>query len=275
MIKNLIVLLLLSCSIEALAFEKYAYAPIRQFDFGYGVQKGNLNDHLNKIGYKKIKVIYHDQFLDKNNQPDPQKIKKIAEAAKTDMTPVSFDYEKGNYKDYDNTISAIQKTIGIYKKHGGKAPVGVYGVFPQNTFGGGRLTEKRQLQYQQLNEKYSVLLNELDFISPVFYNYDKNDLKNWEKSVNFSLSEIRKYNKANKKVYPYITASYFSRRNGVLYAEQISEIDLKNKLDYLKSRTDGVIFWESGASYNTNGKRPTFYLKSGWGRVLSDFSKGN
>lgn len=273
MIKLLIPVLLISCSIEALAFEKYAYAPIRQFDFGYGVQKGNLNDHLNKIGYKKIKVIYHDQFLDKNNQPDPQKIKRIAEAAKTDMTPVSFDYEKGNPNIPKTMIEPAKQTLILYKKYGGKAPVGLYALFPRNTHGGERMTERRKAQYRENNKEYAELVKYVDFISPSLYNYDLRDFNNWKISVDFSLEEARKYSKG-KPIIPYITASYYlpKSNDGKVKTIQLTESEMKQRLDYLRSKkVDGVIFWESGVTFNEKEERPTFRVKSGWGKALIDF----
>ncbi|HCW3772328.1 hypothetical protein ACT4WO_13710 [Acinetobacter baumannii] len=273
MMKLIYFLILLSFTANASAFEKYAYAPIKQFDFGYGVRKGNLNDHLDKIGYKKIKVIYHDQFLDNNNQPDPQKIKKIAEAAKTDMTPVSFDYEKGNPNNPKSMIEPAKKTLMLYKQYGGKAPVGLYALFPRNTHGGERMTERRKAQYRENNKEYAELVKYVDFISPSLYNYDLRDFDSWKKSVDFSLEEARKYSQG-KPIIPYVTASYYlpKSNNGKIKTIQLTETEMKQRLDYLKSKkVDGVIFWESGVTFNDKGERPTFRAKSGWGKALIQF----
>lgn len=272
MMKLTYFLVLLSLAANASAFDKYAYAPIRQFDLGQGLQTGNLNDHLHKIGYKKIKLIYHDQFLDNNNQPDPIKIKKIAEAAKVDMTPVSFDYEKGNPNDPISMIEPAKQTLILYKKFGGKAPVGLYAIFPRNTHGGERMTPKRMAQYRLNNKEYSELVKYVDYISPSLYNYDLRNFGNWKKSVDFSLEEARKYSQG-KPIIPYITASYYlpKSKDGKIRTIQLSESEMKKRIDYLKAaNVNGVIFWESAVTFDEYGNRPTFRIKSGWGKAITD-----
>ncbi|HFE9726709.1 hypothetical protein [Acinetobacter baumannii] len=273
MIRLLTTAFLFSCSLHAFAFDKYAYAPIHQMDFGDGLQSGNLNEHLNKIGYKKIKVIYHDQFLDNNNQPDPQKIKKIAEAARFDMTPVSFDYEKGNPNIPKTMIEPVKQTLILYKKYGGQAPVGLYALFPRNTHGGERMTERRKTQYRENNKEYAELVKYIDFISPSLYNYDLRDFNSWKKAVDFSLEEARKYSQG-KPIIPYVTASYYLPKSsdGKIKTIQLTETEMKQRLDYLKAKkVDGVIFWESAVTYDEKGERPAFRIKSGWGKAIYDF----
>lgn len=272
--KLLILSMLLSVSFYSSAFDKYGYVPMRQFDLGYGLQKGNLNDHLEVIGLKKIKVIYHDQFLDKYDKPDPLKIKKIAEASVNDMTPVSFDYEKGDANNPKTMIIPVKETLILYKKFGGRAPVGLYALFPRNTYGGERMTERRKAQYRENNKEYAELVKYVDFISPSLYNYDIRNFDYWKKAVDFSLEEARRYSHG-KPIIPYISASYYLPKSvdGKIKTIQLTELEMNERLNYLKLKNiNGIIFWESRVTFTQNEDRPTFNIKDGWGKALVRFN---
>lgn len=260
-------------------FTLYGFIPWEQ----HVTEKGeNIKDfaetknYLSKQGIKPIKVIYHRHFLTNDDVPDPVKIKKIADESKfSPEIPISFDIEKGdNFK--PNTVLPIaEKTLDLYHKFGGAAPVGVYALLPQNSYGARRLSnEEAKKTYTDLNKKYESIAKKVDFLSPVFYNYDKKDIDLWKKSASFHMAESRKYaKKYNLKIIPYITSTYTQRKEK-FYVEQMTEKDMQERLNYLKNAgADGVILWESSEAYEHNGKKPVLDFTHGWAKALKTIQK--
>lgn len=233
---------------------------------------GLTKQYITQQGFKPIKVVYHKYFLT-NDQPDPEKIKKIAEDSKfSPATPISFDIEIGNRFAPKTVLPIVKETLRLYHQYGGAAPVGVYALLPQNTYGG-KLDSGKTVLYTDLNKKYESIAKQVDFLSPVFYNYDQKNIDLWKKSVDFSMAESKKYaKKYNLKIIPYITSTYAEKKDKY-YVEQMSEKEMQQRLTYLKNAgANGVIIWESSEGFerSTNGK-PAIDFSKGWAKVVKDF----
>lgn len=239
----------------------------------------NTNDFqkfLSKNGLKPINVIYHRRFLTKG-KPDPDKIKKIAELSKRlPHIPISFDIEIGNKFDPKTVLPTVTQTIDLYHQFGGSAPIGVYGILPQNVFGSEQFNENTKKQYIELNKQYESIANKVDFLSPVIYNIWFKDFNEWKRRTDHHLSEGEKYaRKYNLKLIPYFSSSYLDKgffENKIIHP--LSEAEMKQRLDYIKSKNvDGIIIWDTSVGVLQNGEKPIFDANQGFGKVLLDSVK--
>src|SRR5690606_7633636 len=122
--------------------------------------------------------------------------------------------------------------------------------------------------YKELNKEYESIAKQVNFLSPVFYNYNKNDFKLWKAAVDFNMAESQKYaKKYNLKVYPYIRATYSSEKFlGKRKASiQLTASEMEDRLLYLyKMGANGVIIWESSEIFELNGEKPILDFQKGW-----------
>lgn len=257
------------------AFDIYGFIPWKTHITTNGSVVSNFSltkQYITQQGLKPIKVVYHKYFLT-NDQPDPEKIRKIAEDSKlSPHIPISFDIEIGNRFAPKTVLPIVEETLRLYHHYGGAAPVGVYALLPQNTYGG-KLDNRKTVLYTDLNKKYESIAKQVDFLSPVFYNYNQKNIDLWKKSVDFNMAESKKYaKKYNLKIIPYITSTYAERKEKY-YVEQMTGKEMQQRLSYLKNMgADGVIIWESSQGFerSSNGK-PAIDFSKGWAKVVKDF----
>lgn len=238
-------------------------------------QKG-LQNYFAKNNLKPVKVIYHNRFLTKG-QPDEEKIKIIANATKANPSiPVSFDIEVGDKFKPETLLPIVSKTLDLYHKHGGKAPVGVYGIVPQNIFANETFNSATKQKYTALNKQYEEVAKKVDFLSPVLYNTWITDFNQWKARIDFQMSESQKYaKKYNLKIIPYISGTYLDKgffKNGIIHP--LSESEMNQRLGYIKNQgVDGVIVWEGSTATLKNGERPTYDKNKGAYKVITQYAK--
>lgn len=271
MLKKVLLTSFLTLSFStAYGFEIYQFIPWSNI-----IEKNKKSDDVKVVllskGIKPVRVIYHRDFLTKDLQPDPEKIKKIAESTKTDKTPISFDVEVENSLSGKNLDVALE-VARIYKREGGVAKLGFYGLLPINTHGYKRIsTIKGKQEYEKLNNERKALLKYIDIVSPSLYNYDKKDFEAWKKTAEFAVSESKKL--GNKKIYPYITPTFLNKTDSGFVIEEMTEEDMKKRLDFLnKLGVDGVIIWESNMTRLPSGGKPTVDLNQKWAKAVIEFN---
>lgn len=234
-----------------------------------------LQKYFAKNNLKPVKVIYHNRFLTKG-KPDEQKIKIIANATKTNTSvPVSFDIEVGDKFKTQTLLPIVNETLDLYHKHGGAAPVGVYGVLPQIIFADEQFNSNTKKRYIQLNKEAEEIANKVDFLSPVLYNTWITDFDEWKNRTEFQMSQARSYaKKYNLKIIPYVSGTYLDRgffKNKIIHP--LSETEMKQRLDYIKSKgANGVIVWEGSTATLKNGENPTYDKRSGAYKVITQFA---
>lgn len=260
------------------AFDTFGFIPWSMQEKAKVISnKEVIKKKLEENGVQRIDVVYHNRMLT-NGLVDHEKIKKIALESMRDV-PISFDLEIGNRNKPETILPTLLAIIDLYHAYGGKAPIGVYATLPQNTFGGSKLTEKRETQLINLSKQYEVIANKIDFLSPVFYFYDGDDFDNWKKAVDFGMRQSHLYaKKYNLKIYPYITNSFRnSPKNPQTQGWTIELLDQKqmlNTLCYLKTKgADGAIIWASSQVVDTNGVKPVINVQAPWFKGVQKFEK--
>lgn len=228
---------------------------------------------INSYGLKHLRLYYHDSFLT-NGKPDSEKIKKIAILSQQNPEfPISFDIEMGDNFKPETVLPRVIRVLDLYHHHGGKAPVGVYALLPQNTYGGKHVL-KNSKKFSELNKHYEIIAKKVDFLSPVFYNYDTT-YELWRGSVDFGMMEAKKYaEKYNLKIIPYFSISYFVKdKNGDIdHIIPLGENETKERLSYLKQKgVNGVIIWDSNAYRLSNREKPVADIKRGWLKGVAEF----
>lgn len=241
----------------------------------YNNTKG-FQKFLSENGLKQIRVIYHNRFLTKG-KPDPEKIKKIADLSKRDpLIPISFDIEIGNKFKPQTILPTVNQVLDLYHQYGGAAPVGIYGILPQNVFGLEKMNKNTERQYTQLNQQYESIATKVDFISPVIYNIWFSDFNEWKQRTDYHLLEAKKYaTKYNLKIIPYFSSSYLDKnfsKNRII--KPLSEQEMKQRLTYIKSKNvDGIIIWDTSVGILENGEKPVFDANQGFGKAIIEFIK--
>lgn len=259
------------------AFDIYGFIPWETHVTREGKIVSDYHEtrsYIYKQGFKPIKVVYHKYFLT-DNKPDAEKIKKIAEDTKKEPNiPISFDIEIGDRYKPETVLPVVRETLHLYRYYGGVAPVGVYALLPNDTYNH-KLVGSNYNKYIKLNKKYESIAKDVDFLSPVFYNYQKKDVDAWKRTVDFGMLEAKKYAKRyNLKIIPYITSTYHEKKDR-FYVEQMTRHEMEQRLDYLKQvGADGVIVWESsqGFEISRNGK-PIIDFSKGWTQAVSKFQE--
>lgn len=260
------------------SFDVYQFVIWKNYVDDNGQVKSDqkqLQNYFAKNNLKPIKVIYHNRFLT-NGQPDEAKIKIIANATKANPSiPVSFDIEVGDKFKPQTLLPIVNTTLDLYHKHGGAAPVGVYGVLPQIIFADEQFDSSTKKRYVQLNKAAEGIAKKVDFLSPVLYNTWITDFDQWKSRVDFQMTEAQSYaKKYDIEVIPYISGSYLDKnffKNKIIHP--LSESEMKQRLDYIKSKgADGVIVWEGSTAILKNGKNPTFDKRSGAYKVITEYA---
>jgi len=258
-------------SLEFRKFTVYAFIPwknkhpddhYKQFD-----------EDLISYGIHPIKVIYEDYYLTEG-KVDYSKIKKIAESAASEPDiPVSFDTEFGNRFRPETVIPKVQEILQSYRSFAPKALVGVYGTIPQTTFS----WKPTISSYDKLNEKYKLLINFVDFLSPVLYNYDGNDLQAWLKSANYNINAANKH-APDKPIIPFISPiikigdTDLIKKGNII--EELSEESMAKRLQILYDLgASGCIIWASSQDRTKDGQFPAFNPEKDWGKAVVEFIK--
>lgn len=250
----------------------YAYIPWKK-----AVDKKNNTDDfsidLKKNGILSIKIIYENDYL-LQGKISLEKIKKITtETFNQPAVPISFDLEFGNRFKPETVIPKIKAILTAYHDFKPRAPVGIYAVMPQNTYG----WKPNRHVYDQLNAQYKVLINDVDFISPSLYNYNGHNLKAWELSARDQFQAAHKYFKG-KPIIPYISPIYrigkfVKIKNGTL-VEVLDEKAMAARLKLLYALgASGCIIWASSQDREANGQIPTFSPNKAWGKAIVEFIK--
>ncbi|HAV4219326.1 hypothetical protein KTH87_13610 [Acinetobacter baumannii] len=275
----LIFLITLLYPISGYSFEIYQYIFWKDYIDQHGKHHSNSNNFqvfLKENHLKPIEVIYQYRFLT-NNKPDKEKIKKIVAISKLNPTiPISFDIEVGNKFKPETVLPVVNETLDLYHQYGGAAPVGIFGVLPQNLFGSEDLNPKTKQLYKELNKQYEGVAQKVNFLSPVVYNLWFRDYNEWVQRTDFHIEEAKKYaKKYNLKVIPYFSSSYLDRdyfNNNIIYP--LAEKEIQQRLNYIHSKNvDGVIIWDSSIGFLKNGNRPIFNVNKGGAKAIIKFSK--
>ena len=256
------------------AFEIYGFIPWRlEHNNQLISDRQIINQILEKKGIKKIDVVYHNRMLT-NGEVDSKKIEKIALNSNKSI-PISFDYELGNRFKPETVLPNISKIIDIYYQSEGVAPIGIYAMLPQNTYGGLKLNEETKERYTKLNKQYEVLAPKINFLSPSFYFYNGEDLDAWKKSVDFNMEQsLQIAKKYNLKIYPYVTNTF--RFNGrdkdKAVIKPLTQEQMFMVLSYLKEKgADGAIIWAGSGTREANGKLPVINFEDPWFQGIQQF----
>lgn len=237
-------------------------------------EKG-LQRYFEKNNLKPIKVIYHKRFLTKG-KPDEEKIKMIVRYTKINPSiPVSFDIEVGNKFKPETLLPIVNRTLDLYHKHGGKAPVGVFGVLPHEISAREAFNVDTQKKYIALNKQYEDVAKKVDFLSPVIYNTWLTNFGDWKERTEFQMQQSKHYaKKYNLKIIPYISTSYWDslfHKNKTMHP--LSESEMSQRLKYIKSQgANGVIVWEGSTARLKNGEKPTYNKNIGAYKVITQFA---
>ncbi len=253
-------------SLIARKFTVYAYLP-------WTNDAAALSDILLTYGIQPIKVIYEKDYFTQG-QVSQEKIKKIAEGTFQEPgIPVSFDFEFGNRFKPETIIPRMKAILAAYHRFQARAPVGIYAILPQNTYGW-----KLTLQsYDALNAKYQTLINEVDFLSPSLYNYNGRNFQAWSASARYNIQAAKKY-LPRKPIIPYISPIYKrgssdKAKNGTL-VEELDEAAMRERLQLLADLgASGCIIWASSQDRTADGQRPTFSPTAAWGKAVVEFVK--
>lgn len=254
------------------AFDVYGFIPWKTHITSEGKvvsDAAETKKYIYQQGFKPVKVVYHKYFLT-DNKPDAEKIKKIAEESQqAPNVLISFDIEIGDRYKPETVLPVVQETLRLYHYYKGAAPVGVYALLPNDTYNH-KLIGKNHQMYLDLNQKYASIAKQVDFLSPVFYNYQKKDIEAWKKTVDFNMAEAKKYaKKYNLKIIPYVTSTYHESKDK-FYVEQMTYNEMKQRLTYLKTvGADGVILWESSEGFEISSKgKPVIDFTKGWTKAI-------
>ena len=275
----LLMLIVLLSSTKLYSFELYQFIIWDQYidqNKKFYSDKKKFQEFLYQNKLQPINVLYHHKFLTQG-KPDHEKIKKIADFSKKhpDIL-ISFDIEIGNKFKPQTVLPVVNQTLDLYHFFGGKAPVGVYGILPQNIFGLESIDKNTKEKYMSLNKQYENIAKKIDFLSPVIYNLWFRDFDEWKERTDFHLSEGKKYSeKYQLKIIPYFSSSYLDKgffKNKIIYP--LSEQEMKKRLDYIKSKNvDGIIIWDSSIGILKDGRKPTFDSTHGVGKAILNFRK--
>ncbi|OTG88643.1 hypothetical protein [Acinetobacter sp. ANC 3813] len=278
--KNLIFFLVLFSS-NAYCFDIYQYIKWKNYTDSNGNLISNSNqfqNYLKQQNIKPIDVVYHNRFLT-NGIPDAQKIKIIAEkASKYPNIPISFDIEVGDRFQPKTVLPTIQKTLSLYHKFGGKAPVGVYGVLPQGLPRTEIVDNEKRQKFINLNQAYETVASQVNFLNPVIYNFNIRDFNDWKNRVDLQISEAKKYaKKYNLKIIPYFSITYITKeKRGEKIIEPLTEQEASKRLNYIKSKgVDGIIIWDTNIGTLADSSAPIFNSQHGSSKALLNFSRSN
>ena len=277
--KRLIILGFICICNVSYAFTVYGFIPWKNSVDQYNMisEHKNTTSMVNSlIGASNIKIFYEKDIFT-NKQVDPEKIKKIAVDSQNDPnTPISLDIEIGNRFKPETVLPVINQALDLYHFYNGKAPIGVYALLPQNTYGAKKLHDQKKNKYILLNQQYESLAAKINFLSPVFYFYDGQDMNLWRQSVDFGMQEAQRYaKKYHLKIYPYVTNCFKINQGQPTTILQLNRRQMSFVLNYLSSRgADGAIVWAGSRTVDVDGKKPIIHLsQDGWAEGIGQFIK--
>lgn len=96
----------------------------------------------------------------------------------------------------------MTEILSIYHRYNSVTPVGVYATAPQNTYA----WKPNIARFEELNEKYQSIAEQVDFLSPVLYNYEGADTEAWKRAAAYNITAAKKY-KTGKPILPYMTVT--------------------------------------------------------------------
>jgi hypothetical protein len=168
----------------------------------------------------------------------------------------------------------VTQILGIYHRYNSVTPAGVYATAPQNTYA----WKPDISHFDALNEKYQSIAQQVDFLSPVLYNYAGADLETWQRAAVYNMAAAKKY-ETGKPIYPYIspvihlqaTSKDDKGQHGSI--RTLTEAEMLVRLQTLyQLGADGCIVWASSGDRTEDGQAPVFDRNSGWGKALADFA---
>ncbi|HEM6663629.1 TPA: hypothetical protein U2J16_002127 [Acinetobacter baumannii] len=248
-----------------MAFDVYQFINWRFYknDKGEVIRTKDTEEfqqYLATLKIKKMNVIYPQKILT-NNKADPKKIKIIAEASKKNPNiPICFDIEIGEASKPETNLPVILNALKLYKKYGGVAPIGVYGVLPQKS-PNKILNKSGKIQISSLNNQYEEIAQNVDFLAPTLYFYDLKDINIWNDKAKFNMSEAKRYaKKYNIKIIPFISLSTWESVNGRFKITPLTEYDMSIVIQNLKLLgANGVVIWESGAAVQDDNRKSAIF----------------
>lgn len=263
---------------SAKKFTIYEFIPYREHVAGSEIARiPPLDQYLETLGIHRIKVIYLERFMT-NDQPDEKKIETIAKSAiGSPNVPVSFDTEFGDRFHPETVIPRVSAILSIYHRYNTVTPAGVYATAPQNTYA----WKPDISRFDSLNESYRSIAQQVDFLSPVLYNYEGPDIEAWKRAAVYNISAAKKY-QTGKRILPYISVIIRLQSSGKDDDSQhgairtLTEAEMLTRLQTLYDLgADGCIVWASSGDRTLDGKVPVFDRNSGWGKALADFAKSH
>jgi hypothetical protein len=258
-------------------FTIYAFVPYKDHIIaGTRVNTPQFDEYLESEGIHRVKVVYLNRFMT-NDQPDASKIEDIARAAtKESKIPVSFDTEFGDRFHPETVIPRVSQILTIYHQFNKNTPAGVYATAPQNTYAWNANIGR----FDALNEKYAPIAQQVDFLSPVLYNYEGGDTEAWKQAAVYNMKAAQKYG-TGKPILPYL-GIVVRLKDGTDDASQkgrpmrmLTEEEMLVRLQTLYDLgADGCIVWASSGD-RLDGSLPAFDRNSGWGKALADFARAH
>ncbi|ENX08267.1 hypothetical protein [Acinetobacter courvalinii] len=255
----------ITLSSQAMAFDVYQFINWRFYknDKGEVIRTKDTEEfqqYLATLKIKKMNVIYPQKILT-NNKADPKKIKIIAEdSRKNPNIPICFDIEIGEASKPETNLPVILDALKLYKKYGGVAPIGVYGVLPQKS-PNKILNKSGKIQISSLNNKYEEIAQNVDFLAPTLYFYDLKDINIWNDKAKFNMSEAKRYSKKyNIKIIPFVSLSTWENVNGRFKINPLTEHEMSIVIQNLKLLgANGVVIWESGAAVQDDNRKSAIF----------------
>lgn len=256
----------------ASAFEVYGFIPYHsRLENGTIIKGAPSQAWFMRLGIKPIHVVYDNKILvfpksknAKNNAKlSRDKVQDVANASRDkEINIVSLDMESWDRFDID-TPSKIIETISAYRNAHPEAVIGLYATVPQNTYAWSQAKVK---QYDEINDRYSKVAAEVDYLSPSLYNYNGADFEQWLEGAKYNIEAARKYS-TSKKIYPYITPEV--RDGGA--TRWLSYGEMAERLQALRALgADGCIVWASSRSRDSSGEAPVLDPAKGWLKAVAD-----
>jgi hypothetical protein len=236
-----------------------------------------LKPYLESIDIPMVDVVYVPRFMT-NGRPDKKKIEDIAKSAiATPGIPVSFDTEFGQRFQPETVIPGVSEILSIYHQYNTVTPAGVYGTAPQDSYAWEQNTPAR---FDAINRLYASVAGQVDFLSPVLYNYNDGDTTRWKFAADYNMEAAKKYN-TGKPIVPYISIAVVLKKSqwnktGPIPVRSLTEAEMQTRLQTLYDLgASGCIVWASTRFRTPDGKSPVFDRNSGWGKALADFAEAH
>ena len=238
----------------------YQFIPFKCF-----VQDGKIVDFKKagiskdawfaRFGIRTAHVVYHSL--------DPVVLKQVARTAKRPSI-ISLDLEQWSFY-APQTPQRIAQAVRAIRVFHPCVPVGVYGAAPVNTFG---WAPGRWQKYDQLNPRYKVVADAVDFISPVLYSYQPS-MKKWQTTARYDIAWAHRYG-TSKPIIPYVSMRIRrhqnlngKKRRDLTYGEMLLELKTLRRLG-----ANGCIVWASSKS-----NEPLDPHRTGWLRAMIAFAR--